>query len=407
MVASLDMYELGVSGPAPDLPAGEPMVQERAGLPGSVVLDRLAQLLAAERALQAQIVQTLHLVQTQDLFAGLTGLQARSWLANVAGLPPRDADRHVRLARHLADLPAVAQAWASGRVGLGHVELLVGVLADLEEPDRQAATEILVPLATQVSPRQLARAAAQIRERTGAGEVAEARWARRMASRHLHASTTFDGLVAVDGVLDPVSGHALLQALRSAGGRSGPDDERTQAQRAADALGQIASHYLSTAQLPQSRGERPRLVITIPHAVLTGALADQTLVATPELGELPAGTLRRLACDAEAIPAVLGGQSEVLDLGRASRTWSPAQRRAITLRDGDACAHPACRNAPVDLHHIIWWSHGGPTNLANGVWLCAFHHWLVHDGGWGLERDPTTGTLAFHPRHPRGGPAPP
>ena len=407
MVASLDMYELGVSGPAPDLPAGEPMVQERAGLPGSVVLDRLAQLLAAERALQAQIVQTLHLAQAQDLFAGLTGLQARSWLTNVAGLPPRDADRRVRLARHLADLPEVAQAWESGEVGLGHVELLVGALADLEEPDRQAATEILLPLARQVPPRQLARAAAEVRERTGAGDAAQARWARRMASRHVHASATIDGMVAVDGLLDPVSGQTLLQALRAAGGRCGPHDERTQAQRAADALGQVASHYLSTADLPQSRGERPRLVVTIPHDVLTGGLADRVLVPTPELGEVPVGVLRRLACDAELIPAVLGGQSEVLDLGRASRTWSPAQRRAVTLRDGDGCAHPACRNAPADLHHITWWSRGGPTDLANGVWLCAFHHWLVHDGGWGLERDPTTGTLAFHPRHPRGGPAPP
>jgi len=41
----------------------------------------------------------------------------------------------------------------------------------------------------------------------------------------------------------------------------------------------------------------------------------------------------------------------------------------------------------MDLHHIEWWSNGGTTDLDNAAWLCAFHHWLVHEARWTMRRD--------------------
>jgi hypothetical protein len=79
----------------------------------------------------------------------------------------------------------------------------------------------------------------------------------------------------------------------------------------------------------------------------------------------------------------------VLDIGRATRVFPAAIRRAARLRDG-GCAFPGC-NAGLDrcqLHHLDYWSRGGATSLANCCHLCTFHHWLIHTETWTLHRDP-------------------
>jgi len=97
---------------------------------------------------------------------------------------------------------------------------------------------------------------------------------------------------------------------------------------------------------------------------------------------------RRLACDAQVIPVVLGGRGEVLDIGRASREFNEAIRRAAFIEQDGTCAFRGCHRRCMELHHIVWWTHGGHTSLDNAAWLCAYHHWLVHEGGWTLSRAP-------------------
>ena len=94
-----------------------------------------------------------------------------------------------------------------------------------------------------------------------------------------------------------------------------------------------------------------------------------------------------MAADAGIIPVVLGADSEVLDLGRARRLFSTAQRRALAERDG-GCAWPGCPHPPsyTEAHHIRWWNaHGGATDLDNGILLCSSHHHRVHDDGWQIS----------------------
>jgi hypothetical protein len=96
-----------------------------------------------------------------------------------------------------------------------------------------------------------------------------------------------------------------------------------------------------------------------------------------------------LACDAGIIPAVLGGASEVLDLGRKQRTWTTAQRRAARLRDG-GCTWPRCQATleSCDLHHEQYWARDhGKTDLGNSLHICHFHHWLVHHTPWTIKRN--------------------
>ena len=88
-----------------------------------------------------------------------------------------------------------------------------------------------------------------------------------------------------------------------------------------------------------------------------------------------------MACDAKVIPAVLGGASEPLDVGRATRVIPPAIRRAVVLRDR-TCRFPGCDRpqAWCDAHHVLHWSDGGPTSLQNLLLLCRAHHRSVHEG---------------------------
>ncbi|WP_364398832.1 HNH endonuclease signature motif containing protein [Pseudarthrobacter sp. LMD1-1-1.1] len=113
-------------------------------------------------------------------------------------------------------------------------------------------------------------------------------------------------------------------------------------------------------------------------------------------GPVPAATLRKVACDADIIPALLGTTGEILDLGRKTRLFTPAQRTALTTRD-QGCAFPNCTTpAPwCEAHHITYWSHGGPTTTNNGVLLCSHHHHLVHKEQWTITTTP--GTPAFIP----------
>ena len=94
---------------------------------------------------------------------------------------------------------------------------------------------------------------------------------------------------------------------------------------------------------------------------------------------------RRLCADAELIPAVLGGQSIPLDLGRTTRLFSKAQRIALAERDG-GCAACGQNIGYVEAHHIRWWERdAGPTDLANGVMLCSFCHHRMHREEWEIR----------------------
>ncbi|WP_146067411.1 HNH endonuclease signature motif containing protein [Arthrobacter sp. SX1312] len=103
-------------------------------------------------------------------------------------------------------------------------------------------------------------------------------------------------------------------------------------------------------------------------------------------GPVTARIVRKIACDADIIPVVLGGHGEVLDVGRARRFFGVAQRRALVARDR-GCAFPDCTVPAVwsEAHHIAPWAEGGRTDVSNGCLLCSFHHRLVERGNWSIQ----------------------
>ncbi|MCG2620896.1 HNH endonuclease [Arthrobacter sp. I2-34] len=160
--------------------------------------------------------------------------------------------------------------------------------------------------------------------------------------------------------------------------------EPTRAQKLLAGLVDACRMALAADKLPATGGHRPQVMVTIDYEELKKQVGGTGQAVFG--GLTSAGTVRRIACDADLIPVVLGGRGEVLDVGRAQRLFTPAMRRALVARDG-GCAFPGCTiPAPwTEAHHIIWWEHGGTTSTDNGCLLCSFHHHLIHQGHWQVE----------------------
>ena len=97
-------------------------------------------------------------------------------------------------------------------------------------------------------------------------------------------------------------------------------------------------------------------------------------------------TARRLACDAATVAMRHGPDGEILDVGRRTRTISPALRRALAARDRQ-CRFPGCQNRRCDAHHVRHWADGGATALDNLLLLCRRHHRMVHEDGFSVTID--------------------
>ena len=153
---------------------------------------------------------------------------------------------------------------------------------------------------------------------------------------------------------------------------------------------------IDPTQLPRHGGVATTVVVTIPVADLITGLGTATL---NEGTRISAGEARRLACTAALLPAVVDGESAVLDLGRTRRLFTPAQRKAMavsqrTCRATD-CTVPATW---CEAHHSgDPWSRGGRTDLADGVLLCSWHHHRAHDDRYLVQRTPN-GAYRFHQR---------
>lgn len=192
-------------------------------------------------------------------------------------------------------------------------------------------------------------------------------------------------------------------------------DRRTRAQKQLDGIITAAKTALATNTLPTTGGNKPQIIATIhyrdlfpTHTTATATGERPGIPAPPGTqtgtgtgtgafaftGPVAATTLRKIACDADIIPALLGTHGEILDLGRKTRLFTPAQRTALTTRD-QGCAFPNCTiPAPwCEAHHITYWSHGGPTTTNNGVLLCSHHHHLIHKEQWTITTTNHTPTF--------------
>ncbi|HEV8674544.1 MAG TPA: DUF222 domain-containing protein [Methylomirabilota bacterium] len=323
------------------------------------------------------------------------------WLSWRVGLDPGAARERVRVARALGELPQLAAALARGELSYAKVRALTRVAT----PETEARLLAVGQAGTAAHVERIVRAWRRVDRQ---GEEAAARHARRS----LQVYPDEDGMMVVRGRLEPEVGALLVRALeagretlyqrRRATATAGEAaDPPTPGQQQADALALVAETALGQGLDPGPGSERYQVVVHVDAAVLTdpgqpgqSALEDGLHVS----GE----TSRRLACDATRVVMRHGGDGQVLDVGRRTRTIPPALRRALQARDR-GCRFPGCGVRHGQGHHLHHWANGGPTRLDNLTLLCRRHHRAIHEEGYRVERDPE-GTLAFST--PTGRPIP-
>ena len=140
------------------------------------------------------------------------------------------------------------------------------------------------------------------------------------------------------------------------------------------------------------------MVVTLTLDQLLARLEAAGVCTLDTGGRISASEARRLACAAGLVPLVLGGKSQVLDVGRRRRFHTQAMRLAMAVRDR-GCTAAGCQKPPAmcHAHHDHPWSTGGPTDVDTGRLLCGHHHRRIHDPHYHHQHLPD-GTITFHRR---------
>ncbi len=415
------------------LSATQGLVEEDWGArDAELVLRDMADLERMQAHLDAARIALSQLIVDRQVAERAGWADAKDFLTSVARGHKGSGPGLVRLMKRLATLPATRAALAEGRLSRAQAMVITNKLATLPRHPglREAAERLLLEGAAHLDATDLAGSWSQVLAqidpdgRLLGSEQAQDKLERAAhRARFLSFSPDQVGGVRLRGYatleeaeLVKTALHALAAPVTTEPGacggdpsprrdlserrRSCPDpecahdgkDPRDHGARLWDALVEACDRLQTAEVLPTSHGASPRLSVT---TTLDQLLAGLEL---PGGSTLSAAAVRRLACDAEVIPAVLGGQSQILDVGRASRLVTPAIWHALVLRD-QHCAFPGCTRTPraCDAHHIVHWADGGTTALSNLLLLCRRHHTLTHHSPWQVRIDHDTGRPIWTP----------
>jgi hypothetical protein len=346
--------------------------------------------------------------------SGMTGTAA--WLAAHGRADGATAARDVKLAAALDDgLDLTRSALAVGDLTPDHARVIARTVeqlpAALGEDEKLVIEQALVSRAKLVDPAKLGKAARRSLDaaKRSQAEVdahedgvlrAEEKAARDRT--RLSMVDNRDGTVTGHFTVPTLAGHILKKVVQQI---ASPRRFAQQAAKAAKAAGASTADEVAQATWDEFRAEdltweqkygqafvellehlptdklsgkvNATVVVTLDHDKLQASIGAAHLDTGHDLS---ASEVRRLACSSGVLPAVLGGKSQVLDLGRTERFFTEAQRVALATRY-DSCAADQCDRpfAWSELHHEDPWFRDGQTNLDKAVPLCGFHHRRAHD----------------------------
>jgi Domain of unknown function (DUF222)/HNH endonuclease len=312
-------------------------------------------------------------------------MNTASWLRERCRMTHGAAAASVSLARSLERLPHTADAFANGDISRAHAQVIARSATDARVAELAQVESSLMQVAAASSPSAL-RGVVQYVTDALDGDGGARSAAQRHEQRHLHVSPTLDGMVAIDGMLDPEGGEVVLSALeRAMEAARSAGDQRTRAQQRADAMVELCRVGVAHHATGPGRRHRPHLSVVVDLDVVeqrAGAeLVRQVRADVDHVGRLSAATIERLSCDASIARVITQGRSAPLDVGRSTRTIPAALWRALVVRDG-GCVVPGCDRPPgwCEVHHRIPWSRGGTTSLGNCELRCWRHHHAAHEG---------------------------
>ena len=294
--------------------------------------------------------------------------------------------------RVCGDLPDFEDALATGAVTGAHLDSLAHhtkSLTDAERSDLAAISDELVADAIEQPPALFDRTVKErveaIRNQHGPDSDVEALDRQRAASSVKRWTDRDTGMKNTLLSLDPIRDASLWNVIdhHLARLRSDPANaERPFGQLQVEAV--LASVDAST----DFQRRIPEIVAHVDHRSLCHGRHVGTLSETADGTAVPVATIQRLCCEAIIQAVVVKPDGTVDRLCAELRTANRQQRRMLEAMYS-TCAHPHCEVpfGACRIHHIVWWTRGGKTVLANLLPLCETHHHLVHEGGWSLEID--------------------
>jgi Domain of unknown function (DUF222) len=310
----------------------------------------------------------------------------------------RQAQTAQKRADAAARMPSLVNALADGSIAADHVDAVAQTLSRMEPTDREklvAEAAWITATAARTTPEQLTktlqRRARELSTDDGIGLLE-----RQRRNTYLRYWTDPEsGMVCIRGEFDPETGARLVGRIRNAAEALFHDrvpDTCPLDERKNDHLRALALVHLTEGTGGGSG--RPDLTVVIDLETLLNGTHPQSRVEADGGVTLPVETIRRMACFANIIPAVLGANGVLLDLGRSQRLATPHQRRALRVLY-QTCAIGGCGVGfeHCTLHHISYWRSGGRTDIGNLLPLCSRHHHLAHEGGWRLSLDPESRAL--------------
>jgi hypothetical protein len=363
---------------------------------GTVELWRLSnaelreELTAAQRGAslsQARLLQVIEACRERGLPGEDAALSTRQWVGKQLNLSAYEAGVQVRMARAFAEeLADTGAALAAGEITGEHARTIHDMVTQLPKcrtaEDVEFAQATLLEAARAVNAkdlRQLRRCLAEAIDPDGE----EPRDDDAQDKRAFDFRNNHDGTHTVKWTMPDewmaatkVAVHALAAPAPAA---DGSHDLRSASQRRADAMADLIARALRFGDLPTTRGTRQQLTVI---------LRGQRGAVTGTGERLSAAAARRLACDCDLTVVVEDDWGQPLNVGRTSRTVTPAIWAALMARD-TGCAFPGCTRpaAWCQAHHIVHWCDHGETSVENCVLLCDAHHDTVHHKDWIVRLD--------------------
>lgn len=335
------------------------------------------------------------------------------WYAAVTRTTKPQARRELKLAERLdtTEHQAVRAAALDGTISIEQAAVIIHAVDDLptdlvDTATQARAEEHLVGFAADLDPQQLRIAGRRILE-IEAPEIADQALARVLEAEEAHAEATSYFRIHPDGhgsmigsfKVPLLAGRILEKHIQAIAAPQHQNATTATTTGKPWRLGAAFTEYLQTrpaASVAHTGGIAATVVVTMTLETLLGKLHAATLLDTGEA--ISASQARHLLCQAEIIPAVLGGDSEPLDLGRSRRLHTKAQRTAIALRD-KTCIVEGCDRSltGAHFHHLDPWSQGGHTSVERGALICPQHHTQIHNPHYHHQPRPN-GKISFYRR---------
>lgn len=339
---------------------------------------------------------------------GASTLQA--WVRNQLRATAGQASVLVRNAQVLRDLDLVAEAALTGRINAAHVQAFVFGLKHVGLDVMRLHEEVLLAVALEQDPGALFEVVKHLKDTLHPEDLDE-KWKDGMDKEDVTVDAVPDGW-HVTGFLNTITGAKLKRVLDSVSAPRDKHDERTGSERRVQGLDDLLSAILANG-MPDDKGVKPHMTVYA-NADTVAAAAERVKQETEQPNKIPdplpdvepatlAGhghlgphLLMYFLCvsDVTAFLMKAGGgwrQDQVLNAGRTRRLATHKQRLSVLARQEGVCATPGCHHTHLEIHHTIWYSRGGRTDLDLLIGLCVRCHHLLHRGGLHITGNAVTG----------------